>query len=245
MNIVGSQPMFLPWIGFFEQVKLADVFVHGDEVELSRKSFTTRVQVKTARDSVWLSEQVRHDHFPCLINEAEFVNDGHWRKKHLTTLRHSYSRAKHFDIMFDIATRIYEFPSNNLAEFNQNGIEIIADWLGLRPRFVRLSELGIKSRNSQMVLDVCRHFGAKRYITGHGALNYLDYSSFEKHNIEVCYMQYKKTPYPQLHGEFTPYVTILDAIASCGNETSSLLTSDAIYWKDFLKGNDELFSGAA
>ena len=140
---------------------------------------------------------------------------------------------------------IYAFPSDSLAEFNQNAIEIIAHWLGLRPTFVQGSELGITSRKSQRVLDVCLHFGAKRYITGHGALNYLDYSLFEKHNIEVCYMQYEKTPYPQLHGEFTPYVTILDAIASCGNDTSSLLTSEAIYWKDFLKGNGQAFSGAA
>ena len=64
MNIVGSQPMFLPWIGFFEQIKLADVFVHDDEVELSRPSFTTRVQVKTDRGSAWLSEPIRHDHSP-------------------------------------------------------------------------------------------------------------------------------------------------------------------------------------
>jgi hypothetical protein len=245
MNIVGSQPMFLPWIGFFEQIKLADIFVHDDEVDLARASFTTRVQVKTGRGSVWLSEPIKHNHSPCLIKEAELIDDGHWRKKHLETLRHSYSRAKHFDIMFEIAKRIYEFPSDSLAKFNQNAIEIIADWLGLRTTFVHGAEVGIESRKSQRVLDFCLHFGAKRYITGHGALNYLDYSLFEKHNIEVCYMQYRKTPYPQLHGEFTPYVTILDAIANCGDDTSSLLTSDAVYWKDFLKGNDEALSGAA
>ncbi len=48
-------------------------------------------------------------------------------------------------------------------------------------------------------------------------------------------MDYRKTPYPQLHGEFTPYVSILDLIANTGGESGDYINSGTIYWKEFLQ----------
>ena len=48
-TLVVSQPMFLPWVGLFEQVRLADVFIHYDDVQLPQGgNFMSRVQLKTA-----------------------------------------------------------------------------------------------------------------------------------------------------------------------------------------------------
>lgn len=74
-------------------------------------------------------------------------------------------------------------------------------------------------------------------IAGLGALNYIDYKLFEDNNIKINYMDYKKTPYTQLHGEFTPYVTILDLIANEGSKGKDIINSNAIYWKDFIGEN--------
>ena len=235
MNIVISQPFFLPWLGLFEQIRLADIFVHCDDCQLPQgRSFIRKVELKTSQGPMWLTVPLINKKSRCKISEARIDESKEWKYQHLEAFRHSYSRAPYFEIMFDLAKTIYDFPGNNLGDFNQNAIEIIAEWLGLQRRILRSSELGVTSRSSQRVLDICLHLGAKRYITGLGALNYLDHSLFEEHNIEVCYMRYNKTPYPQLYGEFTPYVTVLDAIANCGKQASCLLTSDAIYWRDFI-----------
>jgi hypothetical protein len=47
-------------------------------------------------------------------------------------------------------------------------------------------------------------------------------------------MKYEMVPYPQLHGEFTPYVTGLDLLANCGREGRSVICSGAIDWKEFI-----------
>ena len=39
--VVISQPMFLPWIGLFEQVKVADHFVHYDDGSASASNKPT------------------------------------------------------------------------------------------------------------------------------------------------------------------------------------------------------------
>jgi hypothetical protein len=66
---------------------------------------------------------------------------------------------------------------------------------------------------------------------------------FECAGVEVRYMEYRCTPYPQLHGEFTPYVTALDLVANCGKDGRRFIQSEAINWKRFLDGSDKAISG--
>ena len=60
-RVVVSQTMFFPWIGLFEQVRLADVFVHYDDVQFAR-GFMNRVQVKVADGWRWLTAPTTGQH---------------------------------------------------------------------------------------------------------------------------------------------------------------------------------------
>jgi len=62
----------------------------------------------------------------------------------------------------------------------------------------------------------------------------LNHSLFEENDIRVEYMAYKRVPYQQQHGDFTPYVSILDLIANMGREGSMIICSHTQYWKEFL-----------
>jgi hypothetical protein len=81
---------------------------------------------------------------------------------------------------------------------------------------------------------MCRHFGAKTYITGHGAKNYLEHELFERNGIDVEYMDYQCVAYPQLHGEFIPYVTGLDVIANCGRSGAKFISPLTKNWRKFI-----------
>src|SRR5438046_6538637 len=117
-TVVISQPMFLPWIGLFEQVRLADAFYHYDDVQLPQgRSFMARVQVKTAGGVVWLTAPLDRRRSVRLINETYFSSHEDWRGRHLRVLREAYSRAPHFDLMFALAERLYGFATESLAEF--------------------------------------------------------------------------------------------------------------------------------
>lgn len=238
MIVVVSQPMFLPWIGLFEQARLADVFVHYDDVQLPQgRSFTTRVQVRTATGMSWLSAPVDHARSGRNINEANYLPAAAWREKHLRSLRHAYARAPHSAVMMALAEEIYAWPGDGVAGFNQNAFETLASWLGLKPRFLRASELDCPGRSTERLVALCQQLGASIYVTGLGALEYLDHDQFERQGIGVRYMDYRKQPYPQVHGGFTPYVTVLDAIANCGDEARGLLLSGSTDWKECVDGS--------
>jgi|SRR5215510_7416808 len=236
-TLVVSQPMFLPWVGLFEQVRLADAFIHYDDVQLPQgRSFMSRVQLKSANGISWLTVPIDHAKSGRLLNEVVLVKPEEWRDRHLRTIRHAYARRPYFDLMFELAQKIYSQPTDRLAEFNINATEWIAGSLGLAPRFIRSSTMGVAGASTERLVALCEATGCDVYVTGHGALKYLNHQTFEDRNISVRYMDYRKVPYEQGHGEFTPYVSILDAIANCGERARDLLCSEAVYWRDFNAG---------
>ncbi|HEY3041165.1 MAG TPA: WbqC family protein [Pyrinomonadaceae bacterium] len=233
-TLVVSQPMFLPWVGLFEQIRLADVFIHYDDVQLPQgRSFMSRVQLKSANGVSWLTVPIDHGKSGKLLNEVVLLEPEGWREKHLRTIRHAYARRPYFNLMFELIEKIYSQPTAHLAEFNITAIEQIAQWLALSPRFIRSSAMGVKGASTERLVALCEAVDCDVYVTGHGALRYLNHQQFEDKGVSVCYMDYKKVPYEQGHGEFTPYISILDAIANCGERARDLLCSAPVYWRDF------------
>jgi hypothetical protein len=226
--------MFLPWIGLFEQVRLADVFVHYDDVQLPQgRSFISRVQIKTANGIRWLTVPIDHARSGKLINEVIIFDEQDWRSKHLNSIRHAYTSAPYFQSMFALVEDLYSHASERLAEFNIAATQKIAERLGLAPLFMRSSSLAVAGSSTERLVNLCQATNCDIYVTGHGALNYLDHEQFERNHIAVRYIDYQKVSYPQLHGAFTPYVSILDPLANCGDGTRDLLCSEAVYWRDF------------
>jgi hypothetical protein len=234
--VVISQPMFLPWLGMFEQAGMADEFVHYDDVQFSKGSFSNRVQLKTAGGTIWLTAPLDRNRSGRAINETWMRPGAEWRPQQLRSISQALARAPHAREAMALAEELYAMETDNLADFNIACMERLAGWLGVEARFRRSSAMGIQGSNTGRVLDICLSLGATRYVTGHGAANYLDHGAFEAAGVEVRYIDYARLPYPQPHGDFTPFVTVLDAIACRGKDTRRLMTSGTLAWREFLAG---------
>lgn len=241
-TVVVSQPMFLPWIGIFEQIAIADVFVHYDDVQFPQgRSFTNRVQISTRAGTAWLTAPVDHDRSGRLISQTRLVAAEYWRPRHLETIRHAYGKSPHFPAMFDLVREIYAFQGDNLADFNISAINRVAERMGILPRVEVSTALGIAGRSTGRLVDICLSLNASRYVTGHGAIGYLDHKAFESRGIAVDYMAYAHHPWPQIGPEFTPFVTILDLLAAVPfDEARSHLASSTQSWRTFKQSREGL-----
>lgn len=236
-KIVVLQPMYLPWSGVFEQIRLCDIFVHFDDVLMPQgRSFINRIQVKCPQGQKWLTVPIVHSTRHGLIKDVRVAEYLGWREKHFETFRHFLSKAPFYTTAAELLQEIYSYKTDNLSSFNINAIEIISSYLGFKRQFLRSSELQTNGSSSVKLLNIVKKLGGDVYITGHGAKNYLDHDLFEKEGIEVRYMDYKILPYPQFYGEFTPYVSIIDMIAHNGAESVKFLNSQTVNWKNFIYG---------
>lgn len=239
MNIVISQPFFFPWIGLFEQIRLANIYVHYDDVAFSKGSFVNRVQIKTPGGFKWVTVPLQHVSLGQHIRDIRINDTYDWRHRHLAFLAQNYAKAPFRDDMLHIVEQVYQFPSSSLFEVVRASIMEVCEYYQLTgdTQFLVSSQMGIGGRSSQRVFDIVNHLHGVTYITGHGAKNYLDHQLFEQHGIRVEYLNYQRRAYPQLYGAFNPHVSILDLIANTGKEGKQYICSGTIYWKEFVHGS--------
>ena len=234
MRVVISQPMFFPWVGLLEQARLADVWVHYDDVQFSKGSFTNRVQVKGPSGPRWLTVPLSGRKLGDRI-DAITVSSEPFRARHLAILAELYRDAPFVDEMLALVRDVYAEDTTSLADLCIRSFDSLVRYfdLGIHPT-CRASDLEVSGSSSQRVLDVVTRLQGSEYITGHGAKNYLDHEAFEERGVHVSYMAYGLRPYTQLHGDFTPFVSALDLVANRGRDGREVMTSRTVPWREFL-----------
>ena len=234
-TIVISQPMYFPWVGLLEQVRLADVWVHLEDAQFSKGGFFNRVQVKTEQGTPWLTAPLAANNLGLSLNETQLAANG-WQRKHYNSLQQAYSKAPHADDMLALVDEVFAKETDSLAALGAVSMETLAEYFEVKPRDICWSsQMNVPGKGSARVMAICQALGAERYITGRGARNYLDHEAFETAGVRVEYMNYEKRPYSQLHGEFTPFVTTLDLVANRGRSGREMIASSSGYLRDFLR----------
>ncbi len=236
MKLVISQPMFFPWVGFFEQIRLCDIYVHYNDVQYSKGGLTNRVQIKSPEGIKWLTVPLKNLHLGQRIYQVQINNQLDWRKSHFDLLKQCYDSAPYYTEMVQVVEGIYSQEWEFLDDLSQDTLKASCEYFGFFKckKFINIKELNIVGSGSERVLATTLKVMADTYITGHGASQYLDHGIFEKASVKVEYLNYQKTPYPQQYGEFTPYVSILDLIANVGKNGLNWIHSGTIDWKSFV-----------
>ena len=234
-TVVISQPMYFPWVGMLEQMRLADVFVHLDDAQFSKGGFFNRVQLKTAEGTPWITVPLVGNKLGRALNETQMAKHD-WQRKHLATLEQTYAVAPQVEKMLGLAESVFEIEHESLAALSAASLEMLAEFFEILPNEIQWSSaMDVQGTGSARVLAICEALGAKRYVTGHGARGYLSHESFEAAGIRVEYLDYQKREYPQLHGAFTPFVSALDLAANCGRAGREVIDSGTVYWEDFAR----------
>lgn len=237
MNVVITQSMFFPWVGMLEQIRLADVVVHYDDVQFSKGSFVNRVQLKTPAGINWMTVPLKKFKLGTSIQSVEISQHYNWQQEHLDLVSRSLSSSPFYCEAFELIQSCYQSnQADSVGSFARASMFCLLDYFNLRKnkKFIDITALNICGSSSQRVLDTIKAVGGDTYITGHGAARYLDHVLIENAGITVEYMEYQCKSYPQNHGNFTPYVSSLDLIANMGADGKTVICSGTKNWKDFI-----------
>ena len=224
-RVVILQPGYLPWLGFFDQMRRADVFVYYDDVAFDKHGWRNRNRIKSpSGEPYWLTVPVRHSgRSGQPIFEVEIDRRTPWARKHVTTLRHFYTRSPYLDRYLPELEALLERPWERLIDLDMALAARLAGWLGVDARVECASALGIAGERSERLVAICQHFGANRYLSGDAARSYLDESRFADAGIGVEWQDYQHPVYPQLHGAFVSHLSAIDLLFNCGDESATIL----------------------
>jgi hypothetical protein len=217
-TVAIHQPNFFPWLGYFDKIARADVFVLLDDAQFSKQSRTNRVQVLVDGEASWLTAPVRRDG-KVAISEARFDETKPWRKKALKTIRFSYAKAPHFDEVFPRIEELVGSQAETVGAYNEAAIRSLAEALGLGgTRMVRSSELGVDETATGRLVGIVAELDGAAYLEGGGASGYQEDEAFERAGIELLRQGFEHPAYPQGGAEFVPGLSVIDALMSCGFE---------------------------
>src|SRR6516162_5172777 len=80
-TLVVLQPGYLPWLGYFDLLQKADVFVHYDDVQFDKHGWRNRNRVKGPKGAIWLTVPVLHrGRAGQPILDVEIDNRQDWRR---------------------------------------------------------------------------------------------------------------------------------------------------------------------
>ena len=212
MLLSAHQPAYLPWLGYFEKISRADVFIYMDTVQFERNSYTNRNKIKGPNGAQMLTIPVcMKGHMEKVMKDMVIDEKTNWRRKHLNAIFCNYKKAPYFEQNFPKLERLYKDMTDNFSEFVYNQLLFWLNELHIETKIVRLQDLNITSANSDLVLDMCRAVGANQYLSGALGEDYLDMEKFAKDGTEVFFQDYHCEPYPQLWDkEFLPAMGVVD-----------------------------------
>ena len=230
MLVTIHQPEFLPWLGFFDKVRQADVCVLLDHVQFRKNYFQNRNRIRTAVDQgwSWLSVPVlTSGRFGQAINEVPINNSTGWRRQHLASLWQNYHTAPFFQRLYDSLEDVYEGEFDLLVELNTRLIFLLASELGVATRFVRSSELQVRGAQSELLLSICRELRASEYLAGISGREYLARELFDEAGIQVRFQEFHHPVYPQVYEPFVPCMSAIDLLFNHGEGSMAVLAEEA------------------
>ncbi len=220
MNVVILQPSYIPWRGYFDQVRRADLFIFYDDIQYDKHGWRNRNQIKTHQGKQWLTIPVHSKGVTqgVLIKDVRIDWSKPWAKSHLKSLTISYSKAPHFKRYQPLLEEIYHRRDDFLADFTIETSIRLAREMGITStQFMRSSELSnIEGQKTDRVISVLQQVGATHYICGPSASSYMEPEKFDAAGITFEYMEYVYPEYPQLYPPYDPFVSILDLLFMTG-----------------------------
>jgi hypothetical protein len=224
MNVVILQPSYIPWRGYFDQIRRADLFVFYDDIQYDKHGWRNRNQIKTHQGKQWITIPVHTKGVTqgVPIKDVRIDWSRPWTKNHQKSIVMAYGKAPYFKDYLRLLESMYERRDEFLADFTIATSIMLARELGFAStRFMRSSELSnLDGQKTDRVLSVLKQVGATHYICGPSASSYMEPEKFVAAQIPFEYMQYNYPEYPQLHPPYDPYISILDLLFMTGKDAS-------------------------
>ncbi|MGD9082453.1 MAG: WbqC family protein [Desulfobacterales bacterium] len=225
MIVSANQPYYFPYPGFFYKIYFSDVFVIMDDVQFPRgTTWTTRNRFKNHQGSLWMTVPVKKKNLGLQkISAVKICHDGKWEKKHLESFKNAYAKAPYVKEHLIFLEALFSTKFEKLIDFNLKIIRYLMKHLQIDTEVILLSELEIKEKGTQLLVEICKTLGASQFLAQSAASKYLDIHRFKEAGIGLTDVKPPSPVYPQLWGSFIPNLSALDLILNCGSKAHDIM----------------------
>lgn len=218
MKVAIMQPYLFPYIGYWQLIQAADVFVIYDDVTYIKAGWINRNNILERGGCKLFTLDTLGASPNRLINQ---ISVGGNAGKLIKTLRQNYKKAPYFDSSMGILSDLLMNNEKNLARFISTTIRKICSYLMIDTKLIVSSEVfnNANLRSAVRVIDICKQLGADVYINAIGGKGLYSKDAFAEKGLQIFFIESNPIVYKQFDNLFVPNLSIIDAMMFNSPET--------------------------
>lgn len=224
-RVAGIQPGYLPWLGYFDQMRRVDAFIIADEMQFSSSGWAHRNRVRSPHGVQWLKLPARPESRQriCEVRLDPIVP---WARKHVTALRHLYHRSPFAEDLLPAFAAALDRTATRMVDASIPLIRFLARRLGIDTPLVissahdlerhYLEQFPDQPGPTHRIVAFMKALGATELLEGASGRDYLDVELCQRHGIRVEFHAYAHPVYAQLHQPFVSHLSAIDLLLCVG-----------------------------
>lgn len=214
MKIAIMQPYLFPYIGYFQLMGSVDKFVILDDVNFIKKGWINRNRILVDGKDHLFSIPLQKISQNKLICDTVLSDTTKWKGDLLKTLELCYKKAPFYQSTSVLVNEILNYNSDNISEFNLNGLRLIAAYVGIDTEIINSSKCYKNNilKGQDRIVDICKKEKASIYVNLPGGVKLYDKKIFSENDICLNFIKSEDIVYTQLDKEFVPNLSIIDVL---------------------------------
>jgi hypothetical protein len=232
MKVAIMQPYLFPYLGYFQLVHWAEIFVCYNDVQFIKGGWINRNNILVGKKKHLFVFSIEKSSVHAKINERVFdvKKIESEKKRFIKTLTLEYSKAPYFNEVIQLIEKILDSFEANLSNSIYQSLILISEFLGINTRFINSDSLDYDRTVTaqQKVLDICSKLNATHYTNPIGGIELYDKNEFEKNNLKLNFISTHPIKYNQFNNDFVSNLSMIDVMMFNSKDTI----------KDFLEQYD-------
>jgi len=247
-TIAVMQPYLFPYLGYFQLIAAADVFVLGDDLQYIRSGWVNRNRILHHHEAKLITFPLKKDRFQLPINQRQLCDNFDEEAERLIRLiTYCYVKAPYFAQVMPLIERLIRFPQMNIALYTEHAIREMCAYLHIVTPIMRGSDLilGKPADKQERIIRIAHTFEATTFINPEGGSVLYDRDHFARNRLLVRFFRMDPIVYRQFRQPFVANLSIIDVLMfNCVEQVQQLLTCYTLD-KDGPMAEPDLMAGLA
>lgn len=235
MKLAIMQPYFLPYLGYWQLIKAADVFVLFDDVQFIRHGWINRNRIlKPEEGWQYILVPLQKHSRTALIKDIRAHPDSDWKEKILRQLEHYHygprTRAPYYGEVRALLEELFStISTTSMVQINAHLMRGLCAYLDIKTRLKISSECGFDYSQvtdaGEWALNITQQMKGVQYINPMAGRHLFAPDKFMENGVELMFLDSRMDAYDQRR-VFEPGLSLIDILMFTGREgTKKMLES--------------------
>lgn len=214
-TVAVMQPYLFPYLGYFQLIAAADVFVLGDDLPYVRSGWVNRNRILHHHEAKLITFPLKKDRFQLAVNQRQRCDNFEDEAERLIKLITScYIRAPYFAEVMPLIERLIRFAQPNIALYTEHTIRAMCTFLDIGTPIMRGSELilGQPVDRQERMVRIAHMLEATTFINPEGGSVQFDRDYFARNRLMVRFFRMSPVIYRQFRQPFVANLSIIDVL---------------------------------